>query len=244
MQEGDLMAALTAEQQAAAGTVVMDEARANGATDEEISRLAIQWAKQQFGDRLGLLSSMADEALVHLAASAAPGLDVVFLDTGYHFAETLGTRDAFAGATDITLVNITPIQTVPEQDAQYGERLYERDPNQCCALRKVEPLNRALQRYDCWISGMRREDSATRAEIGVIEFDAKRDKVKVNPLADWDSKQLDSYIETNRVMLNPLRQLGFTSIGCEPCTKAVATGDDPRSGRWAGTNKIECGLHE
>jgi phosphoadenosine phosphosulfate reductase len=91
---------------------------------------------------------------------------------------------------------------------------------------------------------MRREDSATRAAIGVIEFDAKRDKVKVNPLADWDSKQLDSYIEVNRVMLNPLRQLGFTSIGCEPCTKVVASGDDPRSGRWAGTNKIECGLHE
>lgn len=238
------MTGISAEQQAAAGTAVIDQARGQGASSEATARLAIQWARAQFGDRLGVLSSMADEALVHLAAEAAPGIDVVFLDTGYHFAETIGTRDAFAASTDITLLNVTPLQSVPEQDAQYGERLYERDPNQCCAMRKVEPLNRALANYDAWISGMRREDSATRADIGVIEYDAKRDKVKVNPLADWDSEQLDSYIETNHVMLNPLRQLGFVSIGCEPCTKAVAPGDDPRAGRWAGTNKIECGLHE
>jgi phosphoadenosine phosphosulfate reductase len=238
------MTVLTAERQAAVGAAVIDQARSQGASAEAIATLAIQWAREQFGDRLGVLSSMADEALVHLAADTAPGIDVVFLDTGYHFAETLGTRDAFAASTDITLLNVMPLQSVPEQDAQYGQRLYERDPNQCCAMRKVEPLNRALASYDAWISGMRREDSATRADIGVIEYDAKRDKVKVNPLADWDSEQLESYIETNHVMLNPLRQLGFVSIGCEPCTKAVAPGDDPRSGRWSGTNKIECGLHE
>ncbi|NQU37885.1 MAG: phosphoadenylyl-sulfate reductase [Actinobacteria bacterium] len=238
------MAALSAEQQANAGAAVIDRARSEGVSHEGIARVAIQWASEQFGDRLGLLSSMADEALVHLAAEAAPGIDVVFLDTGYHFAETLGTRDAYAASANITLLNVTPVQSVPQQDAQYGERLYERDPNQCCAMRKVEPLNRALQNYDCWISGMRREDSATRLDIGIIEYDAKRDKVKVNPLADWDSEQVTSYIETNHVMLNPLRQLGFDSIGCEPCTKLVAPGDDPRSGRWAGTNKIECGLHE
>jgi len=238
------MTASTTEQQAAAGAAVVDHARTSGASDEAIARLAIAWASEQFGDRLGVLSSMADEALVHLAADTAPGIEVVFLDTGYHFAETLGTRDAFATSTDITLLNVTPLQSVSEQDAEYGARLYERNPTQCCAMRKVEPLNRALESYDCWISGMRREDSPTRADIGVVEYDMKRDKVKVNPLADWDSKQLDSYIETNRVMLNPLRQLGFVSIGCEPCTKRVAPGDDPRSGRWAGTNKIECGLHE
>ena len=238
------MTATVAEEKAAAGSEVIDAARSRGASPEELAQLAITWAQEQFGDRLGLLSSMGDEALVHLSARTAPGIDVVFLDTGYHFAETIGTRGAYAAAEDINLLSITPVQTVAEQDAEFGERLYERDPNKCCAMRKVEPLNRALAGYDCWISGMRQEDAATRADIGVIEFDAKRDKVKVNPLAEWDSEQLDSYIETNHVMLNPLRQLGFVSIGCEPCTQAVAPGEDPRSGRWSGTNKIECGLHE
>jgi phosphoadenosine phosphosulfate reductase len=234
----------TAAEQADLGAAVIKSARGEGANPEEIARLALAWAHEEFGDRLGVLSSMGDEALVHLAADEIPGIDVVFIDTGYHFAETLGTRDAYAATQDITLINITPVQSVPEQDAEFGARLHDRDPNKCCAMRKVEPLNRALSNYDGWVTGMRREDAATRAGIEVIEYDAKRDKVKINPLADWDGSQLDSYVKTNHVMLNPLRQLGYVSIGCEPCTKLVAPGEDPRSGRWAGTDKVECGLHE
>jgi phosphoadenosine phosphosulfate reductase len=186
---------------------------------------------------------MGDEALVYLASAVIPGVKVVFIDTGYHFAETIGTRDAIAATLDITLISITPKQTVAEQDEQYGVKLYERDPNECCALRKVEPLNRALADFAAWVSGMRRDDAVTRATIDIIEYDAKRDKVKLNPLALWSQDTLNTYASTHGVLLNPLRQAGYASIGCEPCTRPVAAGEDARAGRWAGNNKTECGLH-
>lgn len=234
---------LTATELAAAGSEVISRARANGSTTEELSRVALSWAHDVFGDCLAVLSSMGDEVLVHLASDVVPDIDVVFIDTGYHFAETIGTRDAYAATRPITLINITPLQSVPEQDAQYGPRLHDRDPNQCCALRKVEPLSRALEGYNAWISGMRRGDASTREDIAIIEYDAKRDKVKLNPLAEWSSAEVDQYVTQHAVMLNPLRSLGYASIGCEPCTRPVADGEDPRAGRWSGSNKTECGLH-
>ncbi|HYY10021.1 MAG TPA: phosphoadenylyl-sulfate reductase, partial [Kineosporiaceae bacterium] len=176
-------------------------------------------------------------------ARVRPGVAVVFLDTGYHFAETIGTRDAAAAAYPIRLLTVTPLQTVAEQDAELGARLHERDPNRCCALRKVEPLERALAPFSAWVTGLRRVDAPTRRDISVVEWDARRSMVKVNPLAAWTDDDLYGYVEEHGVLVNPLLQLGYPSIGCEPCTRPVAAGEDPRSGRWAGVAKTECGLH-
>ncbi|MBS2963105.1 phosphoadenylyl-sulfate reductase [Actinocrinis puniceicyclus] len=203
----------------------------------------VAWARHSFGDDLVVASSMADTHLVHLAQAAAPGIDVLFLDTGYHFAETLGTRDAVAQAYQVNLLSITPLRTVAQQDADHGPRLHERDPDRCCALRKVEPLERGLKPYTAWINGMRREESATRADIRVVDYDAKREMVKISPLAAWTQDQVDSYIAEHAVLINPLFFDGYTSIGCEPCTRRPLPGEDPRAGRWAGLAKTECGLH-
>ena len=204
---------------------------------------ALAWAHEVLGDSLAVASSMGDEVLVHLAAAKAPGVDVLFLDTGYHFAETLGTRDAVAAVYDVTMHTVLPLITVEQQDEKYGKDLFATDPDQCCALRKVEPLERGLSPYAAWVTGMRREDAPTRSDIPLVGWDAKRDKVKLNPLAAWTQADVDAYVEENHVVLNPLRQAGYTSIGCAPCTRAVAPGEDPRAGRWSGTGKIECGLH-
>jgi phosphoadenosine phosphosulfate reductase len=203
----------------------------------------IRWARGAFGARLVVASSMADTHLVHLAQAAAPGIDVLFLDTGYHFPETIGTRDAVSAAYDVTVLTVTPLRTVAEQDAQHGPRLHDRDPNLCCALRKVEPLERGLIPYDAWINGMRREDATTRADIPMIGYDAKRNMVKISPLAAWTQGDVEDYIRDNNVLINPLHLDGYTSIGCEPCTRRPLPGEDPRAGRWAGFGKTECGLH-
>lgn len=210
-----------------------------GAHPEQV----LAWAGRTFGDDLVLASSMGDEVLVHLAAAAVPGIDVIFLDTGYHFAETLGTRDYYAQFTDIHLRTVLPLTTVTEQDAVHGPRLHERAPDRCCAMRKVEPLERGLAPYRAWVTGMRREDAPTRTDIAVVGWDERRGKVKLNPLAAWTQADLDAYVAEHHVVLNPLRELGYASIGCEPCTRAVAPGEDPRAGRWSGTSKTECGLH-
>jgi phosphoadenosine phosphosulfate reductase len=138
---------------------------------------------------------------------------------------------------------VLPLLTVAEQTAQYGEDLFGTDPDTCCALRKVEPLERGLSPYAAWVTGMRREDAPTRSDIPLVGWDAKRDKVKLNPLAAWTQDDLDTYISTHGVLLNPLRQDGYASIGCAPCTRRVAPGEDPRAGRWSGLSKTECGLH-
>jgi phosphoadenosine phosphosulfate reductase len=203
----------------------------------------VAWARERFGDGLVVASSMADTHLVHLAQAAAPGIDVLFLDTGYHFAETIGTRDAVAQAYQVNLISITPRQTVAEQDAEYGPKLHDRSPDQCCALRKVEPLERGLKPYAAWINGMRREESPTRANIRVVDYDAKRNMIKISPIAAWTQSDVDAYIEDNQVLINPLFFDGYTSIGCEPCTRRALPGEDPRAGRWAGFGKTECGLH-
>jgi phosphoadenosine phosphosulfate reductase len=203
----------------------------------------IGWARDTFGPRAVVASSMADTHLVHLAQAVAPGIDVLFLDTGYHFPETTGTRDAVAAAYDVTLLTVTPMRTVAEQDAEEGARLHDRDPDRCCALRKVEPLERGLYPYEAWINGMRREDAPTRAEIRAVDYDAKRNMVKISPLAAWTADDVDAYVRENNVLINPLLLDGYTSIGCAPCTRRTLAGQDPRAGRWAGLGKTECGLH-
>jgi len=203
----------------------------------------IEWAAATFGERFCVTSSMGDAVLAHLAAKVVPGIDVVFLDTGYHFVETIGTRDAVAATLDVNLITITPTQSVAEQDATYGKDLFRTDPDRCCALRKVQPLQEALDRYDAWATGLRRAETRNRVIAPVIGWDAKKGKVKVSPIARWSDEQVEHYITENGVLVNPLVYDGYPSIGCAPCTRRVALGEDPRSGRWAGTGKTECGIH-
>jgi phosphoadenosine phosphosulfate reductase len=203
----------------------------------------IEWAVATFGDRFCVTSSMADAVLAHLAATVAPGVDVVFLDTGYHFAETLGTRDAVEATLPVNLVTVRPAQTVAEQDATYGKDLFARDPDLCCALRKVLPLEEALAGYDAWATGLRRAETRNRVMAPVVGWDTNKRKVKVSPLARWTDEDVDRYASGHGVLVNPLVYDGFPSIGCWPCTRRVAPGEDPRSGRWAGFAKTECGIH-
>jgi phosphoadenosine phosphosulfate reductase len=207
------------------------------------AEVIIEWAVATFGDRFAITSSMGDAVLAHLASKVAPGIDVVFLDTGYHFVETIGTRDAVEATLPVNLLTITPKQTVAEQDAEHGTDLYKTDPDLCCALRKVAPLNDALSHYDAWATGLRRAETHNRVIAPVVGWDARKGKVKVSPLARWSDEQVERYIVDNGVLVNPLLHDGYPSIGCWPCTRRVAPGDDPRSGRWAGTTKTECGIH-
>jgi phosphoadenosine phosphosulfate reductase len=209
------------------------------ATPQEILR----WAADTFGDRFCVLSSMGDAVVASLAALAKPGVDVVFLDTGYHFAETIGVRDAVAAVYDVNVVTIQPEITVAEQDVAYGKDLFGRDPDACCAIRKVAPLEVALANYDSWATGVRRDESPTRANTPVVQWDARRRKVKVNPIARWTQADVDSYIAANHILVNPLIDDGYLSIGCWPCTRRVEAGADRRSGRWVGNAKTECGIN-
>lgn len=214
-------------------------AELDGAGAEEL----LAWTDRHFGGRYVVASNMQDAALVHLAAATRPGVDVLFLDTGYHFAETIGTRDAVEAVYDVHVVNVTPEHTVAEQDLKLGKDLFSRDPGECCRLRKVVPLGRALKPYDAWVTGIRRVESPTRANAPLISFDEAFGLVKINPLAAWSDEDLQSYIESHGVLVNPLVDEGYPSIGCAPCTAKPAEGADPRSGRWQGLTKTECGLH-
>jgi len=208
------------------------------------AEIIIEWAAATFGERFCITSSMGDAVLSHIASSVVPGVKVVFLDTGYHFAETIGTRDAVAATLPVTVLNVLPEQTVAEQDATYGPKLYERDPDLCCKLRKVLPLEKTLDQYDAWATGLRRDETHNRVIAPVVGWDEKRQMVKVSPLARWTQEDVDRYIADNGVLVNPLQYDGYPSIGCWPCTQRVEPGADPRSGRWAGTGKIECGIHQ
>jgi phosphoadenosine phosphosulfate reductase len=203
----------------------------------------LAWAAETFGNRMIVASNMQDAVLVELAAKARPGVDVLFLDTGYHFAETIGTRDAVETVYDVRIVNATPEHTVAEQDSLLGKDLFARDPNQCCALRKVAPLQKTLAGYDAWVTGVRRVEAPTRANTPLVTYDEKFGLVKINPIAAWTDEEMDAYIAEHNVLVNPLVAEGYPSIGCAPCTAKPAPGADKRSGRWAGTGKIECGLH-
>jgi phosphoadenosine phosphosulfate reductase len=210
-----------------------------GAPAEEV----VTWAAETFGSRICITSSMTDAVVVHLVSQLKPGIDVLFLDTGYHFAETIGTRDAVSAVYQVNVVNVTPATTVAEQDAELGPKLYSRNPDLCCYLRKVVPLQQALGPYDAWFTGVRREESDARSDTKVVSWDAKRKMVKVNPIVEWTQQEVDDYIADNGVLVNPLVYDGYPSIGCATCTLRVEPGADPRSGRWAGTAKTECGIH-
>lgn len=203
----------------------------------------LRWAADTFGSRFCVTSSMEDAVVAHLASRALPGVDVVFLDTGYHFPETIGTRDAVAAVMDVNVITLTPEQTVAEQDAQYGPKLHDRDPDLCCALRKVAPLEKGLAGYDAWATGLRRDESPTRAGTPVVGWDARRRKVKIAPIARWTQEDVEAYVAEHGVLTNPLLMDGYASVGCAPCTRRVLEGEDVRAGRWAGLGKTECGIH-
>jgi phosphoadenosine phosphosulfate reductase len=206
-----------------------------GASPQDI----VRWAADRFGQRFVITSSMGDAVLAHLASAVTPGIRVLFLDTGYHFAETLGTADAVAGTLPIDLVRVRPHLSVADQDEAFGTDLFARDPDLCCAMRKVAPLKKALAPYVAWGSGIRRDEGGARANIRVIDWDERHQMVKINPLAAWTSDDVDAYIADNDVIVNPLVQEGYGSIGCAPCTHR----GEGRSGRWLGMPKVECGLH-
>jgi phosphoadenosine phosphosulfate reductase len=220
-----------------------------GASAEELLR----WTEDNFGAASGatgnrrsqyiVASNMQDGVLVHLAAQVHPGVDVLFLDTGYHFAETIGTRDAVEAVYGVNVINVQAEATVAEQDAAEGKDLFARDPGRCCALRKVAPLKKSLAGYKAWVTGIRRVEAPTRANAPLISFDDAFGLVKINPIAAWSDEDMQNYIDKHGILVNPLVDEGYPSIGCAPCTSKPAPGSDPRSGRWAGNSKTECGLH-
>ncbi len=204
---------------------------------------ALAWTARTFGESWIVASNMQDAVLIDLATKVKPDVDVLFLETGYHFAETIGTRDAVDLVyPDVHIVNAAAEQSVADQEAEFG-LLNKTDPTRCCQLRKVIPLQRTLKNYDAWVTGVRRVDAPTRANTPIVTWDERNGLVKVNPIAPWSDEQFNAYIAEHGILENPLVQAGYPSIGCAPCTAKPLPGADARSGRWAGLAKTECGLH-
>jgi phosphoadenosine phosphosulfate reductase len=203
----------------------------------------LSWADEALRGRMVVASSMQDAVVIDLAVQVHEGIDVVFLDTGYHFAETLTLRDAVAARYPVRLLNVEAGLTVAEQDAAHGPRLHDRDPDLCCFMRKVTPLNAVLGLYDGWVTGVRRVDTEVRASASAVEWDERRQLVKVNPILEWTDRMVEDYITDHGVMVNLLRSDGYPSIGCAPCTRRAVDGGGSRSGRWSGSGKTECGIH-
>ena len=203
-------------------------------------------AVENYAGGLVLASSFGaeDVVLIDMLHKLAPTMPVFYLDTNKHFTETYATRDKLQERYSTTFIQVLPKLTLAEQASAHGDNLWEKDPNLCCQIRKVEPLQRVLSGYRAWITGIRREQSPTRANAKKVEWDEKFNLVKFNPLADWTDGQVWEYIHANDVPYNPLHDNNYPSIGCSVCTRAVRHGQDPRAGRWAGFEKTECGLHK
>jgi phosphoadenosine phosphosulfate reductase len=197
----------------------------------------LRWAAEEFGDKLCLTCSWQRQssALVHMVSELGLDADIVELDTLVLFPETYATRDQLVAKYDLRLKSFRPIDP--------PDLLWETDPDGCCGIRKVEPLERALAGYDAWITGIRREQSATRENAKKVEWSERFGVWKIQPLVDWSSKRVDAYLAVNEIPYNPLHDQGYPSIGCTHCTRRPAAGEDARAGRWAGLEKTECGLH-
>ncbi|WP_018157755.1 phosphoadenylyl-sulfate reductase [Demetria terragena] len=201
------------------------------------------WAAENFPGKLTVACSMADAVLPYVISQQAPGVDVLFLDTGYHFSDTYVERQLVAETLDVNIVDVKPTLTVAEQDEKYGKDLFASDPASCCRMRKVEPLRKALGEYEAWVTGVRRDEGPTRANAPVVSWDEAFGLVKINPLVTWSLEDLLTFSNEHRLPVNLLVTNGYPSIGCEPCTQAVVEGGDARAGRWSGFAKTECGLH-
>jgi phosphoadenosine phosphosulfate reductase len=214
---------------------------AEGMAAEEV----LAWAAEEFGETLCLTCSWQKQSsvLVHMASELGLTLDVIELDTQLFFRETYDTRDALVERYGLNLIRPDVI-TVAEQHRREGPNLWERDPDRCCHIRKVDPLLRALEPYDAWIAGIRRDQSPSRATTPKLQWSPRYGVWKVQPLADWDEKRVWSYIAVNEIPYNPLHDVGYRSIGCIPCTRPTTPGEEERAGRWAGSDKLECGIHD
>jgi phosphoadenosine phosphosulfate reductase len=201
----------------------------------------LRWAHRTFGARLCATSSMADAVVVHLVSCSAPGTDVLFLDTGLHFKETLEFRRLVRESYAVNVVDLRWDEGVAGGDPGLVDE-YTRDPQSCCRRRKVTPLRTALASYDAWVTGIRRSETANRATTPVLSWDESAGVVRIAPLASWSDERVAAYARDHDLPRNRLADLGYTSIGCAPCT-SLPTSDDPRSGRWPGLAKTECGLH-
>jgi len=198
----------------------------------------LRWAADEFGvDGLVVTASFEDSVLVHIAATAVPGIEIVLLDTQYLFAETKWLVDELTKKLDLNLRVVHPLPHVQP------DNLWQTDTEGCCAIRKVEPLNRSLEGKKAWVTGVRRVDGPTRANTPVGSFDIGRNIVKLNPLAAYTDDDMALYADLYELPVNPLSERGYPSIGCWPCTRPVAPGEDKRAGRWSGSAKTECGLH-
>ena len=209
-------------------------------------REILTWAVERFFPRLTMATAFGAEGclLIDMLSRIEPHVRIFNLDTGYQFAETLELKERIAARYGINIELVRAGTTVEEYEAANGGPVYSRDPNQCCRDRKLVPLRRAIQGHDAWISAIRADQSADRRRAKVVSWDAKFGLVKINPLLRWTKRDVWAYILTHEVPYNPLHDVGFPSIGCWPCTRAVANGeDDDRAGRWAGQAKTECGLH-
>lgn len=212
------------------------------ASAEEVLRFAVEtFPNITFACSFGA----EDVVLVDMLQRISPTTDIFYLDTDFHFKETYETRDRLTERyPGIPFVEVKPLLTPEQQAEQHGDELWKVDANQCCNIRKVEPLTRILTKYEAWITGIRRDQAPTRANAKKIEYDTKFGLVKFNPIADWTSEDVWNYIRSNNVIYNPLHDNYYPSIGCEYCTRQVMPGEDPRAGRWSGQEKTECGLHK
>jgi phosphoadenosine phosphosulfate reductase len=204
----------------------------------------LRWAHGEFGDRLCLTCSWQKQSsvLVHMVSELGIGIDVIELDTHLFFRESYETRERLVRRYGLKLIR-PEIITVAEQHKQEGPNLWERDPDRCCHIRKVEPLIQVLRPYEAWISGIRREQSPSRANARKLERSERYDVWKVQPLADWSEDDVWRYIAENDIPSNPLHEVGYRSIGCIPCTRPTRPDEEERAGRWAGSDKLECGIH-
>jgi len=205
----------------------------------------LRWGWENFGDGIALATGFGPEGVVlmHLVSQIAPEMTIFYLDTDLLFEETYALRDELANRLGLRFTRVHSRLSLETQAAQYGPELWARDPDQCCQLRKVNPLRQYLADKGAWITAIRRDQTQTRAAAGLVEWDAANQLVKLNPLANWTSRQVWTHIANYHLPYNPLHDAGYPSLGCWPCTHPVAAGADPRSGRWAGLGKTECGIH-
>jgi phosphoadenosine phosphosulfate reductase len=205
----------------------------------------LEWAFETFGDAVAISSAFGAEGmvLIDIASRVSQSFRVFTLDTEFLFPETYNLMDQVEQKYGITIERVYPLVSPEEQERLHGPALWQRNPDQCCNLRKVEPLQRKLGELKAWITSIRRDQTAARTAAGKVEWDAKFGLVKINPVADWTSRQVWQYIRDHDVPYNALHERNYPSIGCTHCTRAVRPGEDPRAGRWAGSSKTECGLH-
>lgn len=220
-------------------------AAANRLLEGRSPQEVLRWAVERFHPRLTMATAFGAEGccILHMLAEIEPGVRVFNLDTGYQFRETLELRERIKERYGIEVEYVRPAQSVAEYEAEHGGPIYGIRPDQCCHDRKIVPLRRAVEGYDAWISAIRRDQTAHRAVAGVVQWDAKFNLVKVNPLLTWTKREVWAFITRHDVPYNVLHDQGYPSIGCWPCTRPVGEGEDERAGRWAGSAKKECGLH-